>query len=251
MAEEKKFDPFKLEAPKVPGVAPGRAPAAAAPEEAEPAGPGILPAGARLEAEKRQIPVWVWPVAGAGGLLALLILYFLLRPAEKLEQVHEDSSSAVPAASAPGSPAADAPAAPGLPIAPQEDVATVQEMAEPWSSKKFLFAKSSGGTEPALLVRLPGNAGYWAFATRPQYGKCDLEVVTDRDRLRGEFRYSGSGPMVVDPCEKVVYNPMAYGHVRGVMIRGDVAQGPGFRPPIAIEVRVNGNRIQAVRMENQ
>jgi hypothetical protein len=247
MSEEKKFDPFKPATPQIPGVAPV-APTA----EAAPAEPGILPAGAKVEEEKKQIPMWVWPVAGVAGILLLVIAYFLLRPAETLEEALQASDSA-PAPSTPGSPA-PSPSFGAMPIAPDEDVATVQEMSKPWSTKKFLFSRSGGGTESALLVRLPSGSphnstGYWAFAARAAFGKCDMELIEDASRIRSDFNYRASRPMVVDTCEKVVYDPLSYGYVRGVMIRGEVVQGAGFRPPIAIEVRVVGDRIQAVRIE--
>ena len=247
MTEEKKFDPFKTEAPSLPGVA-----RAAAPEGVE-AGPGILPAGAKVVEEKQPVPMWVWVAAGVGGVLLLLIGFFLLRPAETLEQVHPPGAEVAPAAAAPGSPAAAAPAI-TLPVAPAADIATVEEMQQPWSSKQFLYERSGGGTELALLVRLPGgaassSAGYWAFSAKPPFSKCDLEVVTDLSRLRTEYNFRASHPMVVDKCEKVIYDPLSYGRVRGMMLRGDVVQGAGYRPPVAIEIQVTGGRIQATRIE--
>lgn len=243
MSDSKPFDPFKAEQPRIPGV----------PADAERTeGPAVIPAGARPAPEVSPKPLWLFAAIGAGALLLLVLGYFLLRPAEKLEEV----APPPPAASAPADTAAPAaaPVAAPMPIAPSEPVATVQEMSRPWSAKKFIFRNRLGGDEPALLIRLPGGsassaAGYWAFAARPPYGKCDLELVTDRDRLRDEFGFSAAGPMVVDPCDKVVYNPMAYGSVRGAMVRGDVVKGPGFRPPRAILVRISGSQILALEIE--
>jgi hypothetical protein len=245
LSDEQKFDPFKPAAPKLPGVEHTAAHAAEA-------GPGILPAGAKVEEPKQPIPMWVWPAAGAAVLVLLLLAYLLLRPAETLESVPAPGTEAAPAAAAPGSPAAASGQV--LPLAPEEDVATVELMSPPWSVQKFLFARGSGGTETALLVRLPSGSanspsGYWAFSARAPFGKCDLELVKDLEVLRSEYNYRASHPMVVDPCEKIVFNPLAYGYVRGVMVRGDVVGGAGFRPPIAIEVRVTGNRIRATRIE--
>ncbi len=57
--------------------------------------------------------------------------------------------------------------------------------------------------------------------------------------------------MVVDPCTHAVYDLMRYGGGApdGGLVRGDIVQGAGVRPPLAIEVRTDGKDIIAVRSE--
>ena len=136
------------------------------------------------------------------------------------------------------------------------DVATIQELAKPWSSKQFSFRKRlTAETIPALVVRLPGeavnrNTLYWAFVLRAPYGHCDLEFVTDLSKLAGHYGYRARHPMVCDPCTNTVYDPLKLSSVSGgVWARGEVVQGSGIRPPISIEVRVQGNRLVATRIE--
>jgi len=62
-------------------------------------------------------------------------------------------------------------------------IASMEEMAKPWSSKEFYFRNHlSGENIPALLIRLPTGSpsqsnGYWAFAQKSPFGNCQLEFV--------------------------------------------------------------------------
>ena len=99
-----------------------------------------------------------------------------------------------------------------------------------------------------MVVRLPGGA-LWAFSMREPYGTCDLEYVTDLRRLQQEYDFTASHPMVTDPCNKSVFDLTKYGNAPSGLVRGEVVQGPAFRPPLAIEVRSEKNQIIAVRTE--
>jgi hypothetical protein len=254
MPEDKKFDPFQLAKPSIPGVSGQAAP----PEEPAPA----EEAGAVQEAQpapRREIP-WKWIALGGVALVVVagLAAFISIMPSGEVEvtPLEQSAPEAAPAADAgapSASPAASSASTP-LPVAPREDVATVEEMAKPWSSKRFLFRTALGETVPAMLVRLPGGSarspsGYWAFSLKAPFGKCDLELVSDVKRLREEFNVGATHPMVVDSCTGVVYNPLGFGSVSGALVRGQLVRGRGYRPPVMIEVRVTGKAVQATQIE--
>jgi hypothetical protein len=55
--------------------------------------------------------------------------------------------------------------------------------------------------------------------------------------------------MLVSPCDQTVYDLLRYGFSSAGLVRGDIVQGSGIRPPMAIEIRQHGNEVVAVRME--
>ncbi|MGA8224115.1 MAG: hypothetical protein WB780_20885 [Candidatus Acidiferrales bacterium] len=135
-----------------------------------------------------------------------------------------------------------------LAVAPGE-VATTDELAKPWSSKRFIFRDSSTGREtPAVVVHLPGGT-YWGLSLREPFGSCEMEYVTDLGKLDTEYHYRAAHPMVGDPCNKTVFDLTKYVTVPSGLVRGEIAQGAGVRPPMAIEIRTQGKRVMAVRME--
>jgi hypothetical protein len=147
--------------------------------------------------------------------------------------------------------------APALPANTDQVIATVAEMAKPWSSKEFVYHDPlSVLSREAILVRLPKGSsaqasGYWAFGMNAAYGNCKLEYVTDMSRLREDYGYrQGAHPMVGDPCSRSVIDPLKLSVMPGnVWVRGGVVQGVDVRPPLEIEVVVKGPNIIANRME--
>ncbi len=130
-------------------------------------------------------------------------------------------------------------------------VATTAELAKPWSEREFLFrGPFSAEPAPAMVVRLPGG-DLWGFFLREPFGECELKYVTDLQELADDYGYHAAHPMVVDPCTHAVYDLMRYGGGApdGGLVRGDIVQGAGVRPPLAIEVRTDGKDIIAVRSE--
>ena len=131
-----------------------------------------------------------------------------------------------------------------------KSVATVEELPKPWSAKKFTFVKLATNEEvPGIVVRLPGGA-LWAFALQEPYGKCELEYVADTGQLAAKYNFQASHPMVVNPCNNTVYDPLKVGPLGdNTWARGEVVQGSGLRPPLSIDIVVRGHSIVADRME--
>jgi len=130
-------------------------------------------------------------------------------------------------------------------------IATTDQFAKPWSAKRFLFRGPASTEEiPALVVRLP-NGDFWGLSLREPFGTCELEYVTDLEKLKSEYNYSSDHPMVANPCSHAVYDLARYGGgaPNGGLVRGDIVSGAGVRPPLAIEIVVEGKQVRAVRME--
>jgi len=220
-------DRFKAEMPDIPGLS----------------GPTLKPAGGG------------GPWLVMAGLVAVLIAVFvggrILSKTRRTE--------AVPAAT----PQIDVPApvpdlTASVPVATEQNpvIALVSEL-KPWGAKQFNFHnRTTGENVAALIVRLPSGSsaqasGYWSFAMKPAYGNCQLEYIDDLQRLRSDYGYQqASHPMVGNPCNRSLYDPMKYAAIPGgVLARGAVVQGSDLRPPLGIEVRLKSKQILAVRME--
>ena len=133
--------------------------------------------------------------------------------------------------------------------------ATVDELAKPWSSKAFTFADPvTHAAIPAMIIRLPGagksSSMYWAFSLNVPYESCQLQFVTDAKELAAAYLYPARHPMLAASCNGTVYDPLKLGTApTGAWVRGEVVHGTGIRPPLSIEVRVQGRSIIATRME--
>jgi hypothetical protein len=189
-------------------------------------------------------------------LVVLLVVFFggrwLLRPRHTELPVAEPP----PKIDVP-SPAPDPNAALPHATAQDPDIASVAEMAQPWTSKQFFIRNGlTGENIPALLIRLPGGSasqekGYWAFSMNAPYGNCQLEYVKDLGKLKTDYDFKApKHPMVGNPCSRTVYDPLKLTNLPGnVWVRGAIVQGSDLRPPLGIELKVQGKSIQAVRME--
>ena len=224
---------FKTEMPQIPGVGKSTTP------DAPPADSG---ASTKLVV----------------ALIVLLVIIFLgarfaLRSGRELPKAAEPQPQVEVPAPAPD-PATAVPhatdASPGI--------ATVEEMAKPWSSKEFFIRNSLSGEEvPGILVRLPGGSpsrasGFWAFSVNAPFGNCRLEYVTDLARLRSEYGFAAAKhPMVGNPCNHTVFDLAKTATLpgTGAIVRGAIVQGSDLRPPLGIEIRVRGKDIEAIRTE--
>ena len=227
MTDQPPSDRFKSEMPQIPGVSGSRATTAPNPA-----------------------------VKVVIGLLAVLLMIFLgaraLRPKRVTPQaVDQQPQIEVPA------PAPDPSTL--LPHATDANpgIASVTEMAKPWSSKEFFIRNRLNGENiSGLLVRLPTgspsqSSGYWAFAQKAPFGDCQLEYVTDLGKLKNDYGFSAAKhPMVGNPCSRTVYDPLKLSNLPGsVWARGAIVQGSDLRPPLGIEIKVEGKKILAVRAE--
>jgi hypothetical protein len=135
-------------------------------------------------------------------------------------------------------------------------IATVQELAEPWSSKTFTFYNQEPGENvSALVIRLPDGApeqpgSYWAFSIRPLFGHCQLEYITDLQKLSDDYKFEARHPMVGDPCSRAVFDPLQMADMpKGAWARGAIVKGSAFRPPLGIEIHIQSDRLVAEKME--
>jgi hypothetical protein len=128
--------------------------------------------------------------------------------------------------------------------------ATAEELSKPWAAKPFTFVNpATHENVEAMVIRLPGG-NLWSFALQEPYGQCKLEFMADLKRLATQYSYRASHPMVVNPCNSTIYDPLKVSPLGGgVWVRGEIVHGGGLRPPISIEVRASGKSIIASRME--
>jgi hypothetical protein len=235
MPDDTRTDPFKPTQPSIPGIPVGadrpadRVPASASSPARDPASRpfiGIVSAALAL------------CIGGAA-------LFFWQRGSSSQADraVAEPAEVAPPVAVEPPKPAENLRVGPG-------PIATTEELAKTWASKRFLFRDPvTSEPVPAMIVHLP-DSSYWAFSLREPFGTCDLAYVTELEKLRTGYNFSASHPMVVDTCNRTIYDLLRYGGSSdGGLVRGEVVEGPGIRPPIAIEVRVEGKQLVTVRME--
>lgn len=254
MSEHNISDPFKPAQPHIPGV---ENPSA---HEEESGGPGndsashgLLGAAinARLPDPTNLKLLWVG-ITLATALVTAALLFINAHATNPFAGGGPATFQATKAPAEVAKPRQDAQDAPRLdgklPIAPGA-VATTAELGKPWSSKRFYFRDpATSKPVPAMLIRLPGGT-LWAFSLREPYGSCELEFVTDLKQLHDRYGFTSAYPMVGDPCNKTVFDLTQYGNGPSGLVRGEVAQGSGWRPPIAIELRAKGNEIIAARME--
>ena len=136
-------------------------------------------------------------------------------------------------------------------------IAAVADLAKPWSSVDFFVRnRLSGENVPATIVRLPSGSaaqasGYWAFSRKAPYGSCQLEYITDIEKLRTEYDFRAANhPLVGNPCSHTLYDPLKTGNLAGnVWIRGAIVQGSDIRPPFGVEIEIRGKEVLAIRTE--
>lgn len=238
MPDEKKFDPFKPQQPSIPGVLPS-----SAKTEPEEAPPPELPSPPQ---ERSPILIPMLAAAGLGAIIIIVALMHLSRGVPPKSPPASPNSAVTPAAA----PGVEVNHKGSLPMGPGP-IATADELTKPWSSKRFLFRNYvSGQEEPALVVRLP-RGEYWGFSLVEPFGNCELEFVTDLNKLRTEYHFQADHPMVGDPCNHTIYDLLRYGAGASneEVVRGVIVQGNGIRPPMAIEIKADGKNIVAVREE--
>ena len=136
-------------------------------------------------------------------------------------------------------------------------IADVADLSRSWASADFFIRNTTTGENvPATIIRLPGSSatatsGYWAFSRKSAYGDCQLEYVTDLNKLQTEYDYHhATHPLVGNPCSRTLYDPLKTVNLPGnIWIRGAIVQGGDVRPPLGVELKIQGKQILAVRTE--
>lgn len=236
--KDSKTDPFKPQQPRIPGVSYD----GPAEKSAEKAATGVAPPARRTVPLPVNIPpTWIM-IALAGALVLGGAIAWLSHSSAAKEPGPVSDAAPVARPVEPQKPVEKLAMAPG-------EVATTDELAKPWSSKRFTFRDAKTGREtPGIVVHLPGGT-YWGLSLREPFGSCEMEFVTDLQKLETEYHYRAVHPMIGDPCNKTVFDLTRYGTAPSGLVRGEIAQGAGVRPPMAIEIRTQGKRVLAVRME--
>jgi hypothetical protein len=234
MPEQKKIDPFRPSQPQIPGVA-----AVLVVEQAT----IPPPVETAEEAPPRKNTRWIVAAVSSAVIVGALLGWWALSSSSRNSSTVVETAAPVSGAS----PSASQPAA-NLPVGPGE-IATTEELSKAWSAKRFLFHNPlTDETLPAMVVRLPGGA-YWGFSVREPYGTCEMEFVTDLQELQTLYHFNAAHPMVADPCDRSVFDLTHYGSAPGGLVRGEIAQGPAIRPPVAIEITTRGSKVIAARIE--
>jgi serine/threonine-protein kinase len=251
-ASEARKGSFQAEMPQIPGVDARKARGTG--------GEAAQQAPARDFTKLRRAAEW-----GVGLLIVGLIAFISIRIIEQYQpRVAGQGGSVEPTTArneAPqasqAEPQAEPEAAPTLAVASpvRPEIASLDELASPWSSKEFRFqARANSGYVPAMIVRLPGAAAqsdsYWAFSLAVPFSQCRYEYIQDLDRLAAEYKVAARHAMVGNPCSHTVFDPTQLKELPGnILVRGAVVRGWDARPPLGIEVRITGNHVIAIRME--
>lgn len=209
--------------------------------------PGIEPGGRRPSG----LPA---PLLVIGGLTAVVLVVALI--GWMISRSHRNSSSPDPAAQV-EVPAPDLGNPPPQVPPANRGIATVDELAKPWSYAQFEYRDPlSGERFPALLLRLPAGSatqpgGYWAMNLKAPYSNCEVELVTDLGKLKTDYGFRAARhPMIGNPCSRTLFDPLKMTNLPGnIWVRGAIVQGSDLRPPLGIEIRIEGRNIFAVRME--
>ncbi len=117
--------------------------------------------------------------------------------------------------------------------APDKPVASLAELAAPWSAVKFTLADAGGDEMPGIVVRLPGG-GWYASSLICPHNKCDIMYVTDPSMARDSFNVAVNTPVLACPCHFSVFD---------ISRQGAVIGGPAPTPPLQLKVDVRDNNV--------
>jgi hypothetical protein len=237
----KEQDPFKPTEPNIPGVTGNPARSKPAPDPPRPAAPQFR----NSTAEPGKFPAQKLLAIAAIviGVVSLALFWWMHSGTPNQRQEVPSAAPVVDLAPAVPPPAATEPIGPG-------PIATTAELAKAWSSKRFIFRVAQTSDDlPALVVHLPSGI-YWGLSLREPYGTCQLEYVTDLQKLERVYDFHSDHPMVADPCNHAVFDLTRYGTGPNGAVRGAIVSGQGVRPPTAIEATVRGKQVVAIQLEH-
>jgi hypothetical protein len=213
--------------------------------------PGVVGAAVREEQERTQTN-WIRAAIAVGALLILGSAGAWLT----MRTTHPETVAAVPVLQPSPAPE-DLPAPVKQRVASSNLIGTVDDLTTPWSAKKFTYTRSLNGAQvPAIAIRMPGGNGhtvssFWVILLKTPFGECTLEYVTDVKQIASRFGFSATHPMIADACSNTLYDPAKMGTLpNGSWARGEIVQGSGFRPPMQIEIHLDGDKIIAGRAED-
>ncbi|HEV2221385.1 MAG TPA: hypothetical protein VGR84_00115 [Candidatus Acidoferrales bacterium] len=210
---------------------------------AQPEIPGVPRTKTAAAAQRQKL----YALATGGASLVILLVVAIWWARASTRAARSDPIADVPVSAAPV--VQHVVLTPALPVAPGQ-VATTDQLSRPWATQRFTYRNTPSDSFPAMVVRLPGNA-YWAFSLLSPYGTCDLEFVADTEELRSKYHFPAAHPMVVDPCSHTLYDLAKYGSGPNGLVRGAIVAGTGIRPPLAIEIQINGSQVITSRAEKQ
>jgi hypothetical protein len=228
--EQNKFNPFQPEMPRIPGVTDGSR--------------HVKP---ELENASNKRLSQIAAIAAVVLLISSVIFWWSRSKSRGSTDNSVDPEIAEQSASPPAANFSN-------PIPPVGEgptvAATVEELSKPWAAKQFNFVKPiTHENIDAMVMRLPGGE-LWAFSLQAPYGTCKLEYVTDLAALASTYRFRAAHPMVVNPCDSTVFDPLKVGTLDGnTWARGQIVQGGSLRPPFAIDVKTSGHSIIAENIE--
>jgi len=264
---------FKAEMPQIPGVEgrPTPPPAKSAPPSsdaaANDAAAEIMQAAGGIYAGptmKRDLVPLVKRLAKLVAAIALVAIAasFVIKAIGRANQADSDAPPAhqdnIPSAQPQDTETSAESGSPQRPLyVTQEnpELATVGELAQPWSSKRFLFRSLTlSKNVPALIVRLPGPASesksYWAFSLEAPFSQCQFAYLDDLAKLSSDYGFNAAHPMVVNPCSQAIFDPLQLKELPGnILVRGAIVRGYDPRPPYGIELKITGNQIRVLAME--
>lgn len=212
--------------------------------------PGVTGATAQ-EKQARTRTNWGRAAVAIGALLVLGSVGAWLMT----RSTHHEAEAAVPVLQP--SPAVDELPAPSATRAPvNNEIGTVEQFSAPWSAKKFTYTRPLNGQQiPAIAIRLPGTNGhtassFWVILLKAPFGNCPLEYISDTKEISSRFGFSANHPMIADACSNTLYDPTRMGTLpNGSWARGEIVQGSGYRPPLQIEIKLDGSKLVSVRSE--
>jgi hypothetical protein len=263
---------FQVEMPRIPGVETRYAPATPARPGPMPSSGDVAASSVRSETGQQAEGIYAGPTTkpdfagafkrvakiGAYGVLAAILAFSAIkmighmqRPDSDMPSASQDNDSSNQAQTT----EADSAQRPLYVSQSNPEVASINELAQPWSSKRFFFRNlTQSKYVPALILRLPGPASesksYWAFSLEAPFSKCQFAYVDNVAKLSSEYGFEAGHPMVVNPCSRAIHDPLQHTELPGnILVRGAIVQGSDLRPPYGIELKVRGNQIHAVAME--
>ena len=226
-----------------------QSPAAESVPQYQAAMPQIPGVDEKRRAASKAISKRVLVVGGAG--IAVVILGFAWFVTRRNSGPQTDSANTAMVAE---TPVADLPPVPP-PTHALDEIATTDELRAAWSSKEFTYRRPfSGDKLQAIVIRLPGGSDqqplFWGIELQAPYNHCDLKFVTDLSVLALQYGFNAAHPMIVDTCNGSIFDPLKMGTLGdGSWTRGELVKGGDLRPPLAVEIKVEGNRVVAGRAE--